>query len=116
MAAGPVVSNQSLIRVSVSTAFIALGNMARQLVRLIGVRRTNSSRVFRHSPKYAPGGKPRTKAASAHSFADGHTVASGDVFRLLGRVSRSSPGRSDESNPDSDSTLLFARVFRDHTV
>jgi hypothetical protein len=66
------------------------------------VRRTDSSRVFRHSPKYAPRGKPKTRP-QRKQFAHGlvSPLASGDVFCLLGRVSK----RSDESNRDRGSTL-----------
>jgi hypothetical protein len=82
------------------------------------VRSTDSSRVLRHSPKYASRGKPRTRP-QRKQIIHGHSNVRWplvDVFRSRGRVSRSSSDRSDESNPDRGSTILSAPVRRDHTV
>jgi hypothetical protein len=64
------------------------------------VRSTDSSRVLRHSPKYASRGKPRTRP-QRKQIIHGHSNVRWplvDVFRSRGRVSRSSSDRSDESN------------------
>lgn len=64
--------------------------------------------------QYALRGKPRTRPQRAQ-FGDGHTVASGEVFRLL-VVSRCSLAGQTSPMLTGGCTLLFARMCGDHSV